>query len=217
MTGSEIKSMAESIVDDSINEDLFYTLLNAEKDIVEGNRLWQFLKKLDSSKTASTGNNYNTGISLPSDWRSTYKLYVGEDLEYVPVAFEKLHLYRNLAHYYIVDVAGSNFYLLGNVGQSDTIYHYYIKTTDDIAEGTSPVWPSRYHRILGFRVAARFMAGVDVDDIFAALSQENRVAALELSRAMEVWDSQLKNAENDKRLHYTDGEQPSEDVILGYM
>lgn len=68
MTGAEIKTMAENILDgDTIDDVFFYQLLNAAKNQVEDMRPWMFLRKLDSSVSASA----NTPITLPTDWRRT--------------------------------------------------------------------------------------------------------------------------------------------------
>jgi len=217
MTGAEIKEFVDELTDDSMSETIFLNILNSEKDIWEGQKLWQFLKKLDSSRVATLGNNYNTGITLPDDFRSDYKVFVGEDLEFHPVEFEQQHVYRNISHKYVVDIANNVYKLLGNIGRPDSIYFYYIKTTPEITMSTSPVWPERYHRILAYRVAARYMAGVDVDDIFISLSRENRLAAMELQDAMIIWDTQLKNKSRSNRLRYTDDAGVDEDVILGNM
>lgn len=217
MTGSEIKEFVEEIVDDSISDTLFLNFLNTEKDIVEESRDWEMLKKLNSSNSASQGNNYTAGIPLPTDFRAHYRLFVGRDIEYTPVRFDEQHLYRNLSHYYYVDVASEELYLLGNVGAPDTIYFYYLRTTPELTLESSPEWPDRYHRLLAYRIAARYMAGVEVDDIFDALSQEHRLAAIEMRDGMERWDAKLQNMSNNRRSRFEGEFQPTEENILSQL
>lgn len=205
MTGAEIKTMAENILDgDTIDDVFFYQLLNSAKDTIEDSRPWMFLRKLNSSVTASTGNNYNTPITLPTDWRRTWKLFVGSDMQYFPVPFDQQHLYANSPRHFVVDVASGTYYLLGTIGRADTIYHYYLKTTDDITSSTSPVWPARFHKILGFYVAGYIQMGVDSDDIFARMAPANKAEAQMALNSMEAWDSALQANEQNGQIMMAD-------------
>lgn len=214
MTGETIKTMAETILDgDTIDETFFYQVVNAMKNKIEDERPWMFLRALDSSQTATTGNNSSTSRALPTSWRNTYKLFVGEDQQYFQLPFDQQHLYRNHGRYFVVDVANSTYYLLGNVGKADTIYHYYIKTTDDIASATSPVWPSRFHPILAYEVAGYIQLGQDADDIFARMSPENKAQAMMLLDSMRAWDFQLQVSAQNNQLQVADS-VPSFDLGL---
>lgn len=205
MTGAVLKTMAEEILGgDTIDSTFFYQVLNAMKDKVEDERPWMFLRALDSSQTASTGNNYTTSIALPTAWRSTYKLLVGTDQPYVQVPFDQQHLYRNNGRYFVVDVGNSVYYLLGNVGTADTIYHYYIKTTDDVTSSTEPTWPSRFHPILAYEVAGYIQLGQDADDIFARMAPENKAQATLLINSMRSWDSNLQLAAQNNQAQVAD-------------
>lgn len=200
MTGAQIKTMCETILDDTVDETLFYQLANVAKDQVEDERAWMFLRSLDSSKTATSGQSSDTAIALPTAWRRTYKLMLGYWQEYQQVPFDEQHVWRYSSNRYCIDVANSVYYLLGTVGATDTIYHYYIKTTDDVAAATSPVWPARFHPIIAFYVAGYIMGGQDADDIFARMSPENKAAAELLIRAMRDWDYQLQlSAQNNQQ------------------
>lgn len=188
MSGTQLKQLAEDILDGNVNwgDDFFYQLLNIAKTKLEQKRLWQFLKKLDSSNTASS-----SAIALPTDFSEEYKILVGTDTEYYPVPFEEQHIYRNSSNRYYLDMANSNLYLLGVNIPSKTLYIYYKRFTDDLTSSTSPVFPARFHPILAFYVASYFQGGVDSDDIFARMSPQNRLAAIELEQAMVSWDAAL--------------------------
>lgn len=193
MTGLEIKTMANSILDDTIEETLFYQLLNVAKNRVEEMRPWQFLKVVDTTQTASTGDNYLTMKTLPTDFRYDYKMFVGDDYtEYLPIPFELRKAYKDSAKCYYIDLANSQFAICGTVSTGGTINLYYIKTTPDVAEGTSPIWPARFHSLLAYMVAGYFMMGVDTDDLYARMSTENKMAAKEIKRSMVMWDAHLK-------------------------
>lgn len=192
LTGAEIKTLTESILDDTVDDVLFYQLLNVAKDTLEDERAWAYLKKLDATKTAEQGRDYTTSIALPSDWRRTYKLMVGKDYKYMQVPFDEQHLWRFNGNRFCVDVANESYYLLGTVGASDTIYHYYIKQTDVLDADTAPSMPARFHTILAFIVAGYVMMGVDADDIFARMSPENKIMAQTIKASMIAWDTQLQ-------------------------
>lgn len=200
MTGAEIKTMAEEILGgDTITEDFFLNVLNSVKDRIEDERPWMFLRALDATQTAGVGNNYATSKALPADWRRTYKLLVGQDLQYTQIPFDEQHIYRNNGNYFVIDVANSVYYLLGNVGTASTIYHYYIKRTDDITTATSWTAPSRFHQLLAFEVAGYIQNGQDADDIFARMAPENKAQALVIRASMEKWDTQLQlDAQGDQ-------------------
>lgn len=203
MTGAELKTMTESILDDTIDEVLFYQLINVAKNRIENERPWMFLRKLDSSLTATVGDNSEIARALPTDWRRTYKLNVGKDQRYIQVPFDEQHLYRFSSNRFFIDVANSNYYLLGTLGVADTIYHYYIKKTDPITATTSPVW-NEFHEILAFETAGYIMMGVDADDIFARMSPENKSQALMLKSSMELWDTQLQLDAQGRRAQVED-------------
>lgn len=214
MTGSDLKTQAESILDgETIPTDFFYQLLNIAKTKLEEQRVWQYLKKLDSSNTASSGNNYTTGFTLPTDFAQDYKLKVGLDTEYFPVSFEDQHVYRNSSHRYYLDIGGNKFYLLGN-GVGGTIYFFYKRFTDDLTSSTSPVFPTRFHPILAFYVAAYYQMGVDSDDVFARMSPQNRSAAQELQNAMISWDFSLSLRSQNNQVGVANS-QP--EVVIGDM
>jgi uncharacterized membrane-anchored protein YjiN (DUF445 family) len=191
MNGATLKTMVESIMDDTIDDVLFYQLLNVAKNRIENERPWMFLRKLDSSLTTTVGDNSSISRALPTDWRRTYKLMVGLDQQFIQVPFDEQHQYRYSSNRFVIDVAGNVYYLLGTLGKADTIYHYYIKKTDDITAVTSPVW-NEFHEILAFDTAGYAMMGTDADDIYARMSPENKNMALMLKNSMEAWDFQLQ-------------------------
>lgn len=214
MTGTQLKTLTENILDgQTIDEDFFLQLANIAKNKREEQRPWQMLLKLNSALTASVGNNYTSSKALPTDWRETIKMFVGEDYEYFPTPFIEQHRYRNASRRYLIDVANEVYYILGNVGKAATIYHYYKQATDDILIGTSPVWPDRFQAIIAYDVAGYFQVGVDADDIYARMSPANRQAAQELELAMIQWDTNLQARAQGNRVNYADSE-PEVDIGL---
>lgn len=189
MTGSELKELSENILDGiTIDDDFYYQLLNIAKTKLEGQRVWQYLKKSTNPGAASLS---AVDLSALGDFAEDYKVMVGTNFEYLPVPFEEKYAYASSSGRYYIDWANMQLYLLGSSVPSGQLYIFYKKFTPDIAAGTSPVFPTRFHPILAYYVAGYYQAGIDSDDIFARMAPENRLAALELERAMKTWDSSI--------------------------
>lgn len=200
MTGTQLQQLTEDILDGiQLDEDFFLQLLNIAKVNLEDKRVWQYLKKLNSSNTGTTA-----AISLPADFSHDYKVLVGTT-EYFPLEFEEQHLFEGASHRYYIDLANSQYYLKGNP-RPDTIYFYYKRFTDDITASTSPVFPSRFHPLLAYYVAGYYQAGIDADDIFARMSPENKIAAGTLERTMLSWDTELKLRSQNGRIGVSNSE-----------
>jgi hypothetical protein len=205
MTGAELFQLTTDILDgEKINEDFFYQLLNIAKTRLEEGRAWQYLKKLDSSNTATT-----SAISLPTDFARDYKLMVGTDNEYIPVPFEDHHAYQDVGNRYYIDHANGYLYLTGTP-KADTVYFYYLRYTPDVEAGTSPVFPARFHPILAFYVAGYYQNGVDSDDLFARMSPENKTQAVLLENAMKTWDMNLQLKAQNNRVGVANSEPESD-------
>lgn len=213
MTGETLKTMCETILDDTIDDVLFYQLANVAKNRIEDIRPWMMLRSLDSSQTATAGNTSTTSRALPTSWRRTYKLMVGRDMPFEQVPFDEQHIWRNSANKFCVDVANSVYYLLGSIGSAETIYHYYIKSTSDIAAAISPVWPERFHPIIAYDVASYIMAGVDADEEFSRMAGPNQAAHQALLKSMESWDTDLQLAAQGGRAQ-VEGMQGGIDLAL---
>ncbi len=211
MIGSEIKTLAEDILDNNVewSDEHFYILLNVAKTRLEEMRLWQYLKKLNSSNQASS-----SAITLPDDFAQDYKVTVGLDTEYFPVSFEEQALYRNSSNRYYIDWAALTINLLGTI-RAGILYLFYKRFTPDITESTSPVFPARFHPLLAYYVAAIYQTGTDSDDIFARMGPVNRQAAMELQRAMTSWDTSLAMRMQNDRVGMNDGSMG--DVPLSMM
>jgi hypothetical protein len=210
MTGQQIKDLAEVILDDGINDELFLGYLNTAKDVIEDGRDWEFLKALDTTHTAGSGSK-----ALPTAFRKDRKVLVGTGFqEYFPVPYEQQHAYRNTSRRYYVDYTANTFELLGNIGATGSIYLYYIKSTPELTLTTSPVWPERFHKLLAYMVAAYVMGGVDADDIFARMSPENKLVGMQLLNAMTLWDTNIKVRSQNNRIGVADTEP---ELSLGDM
>lgn len=193
MNGAAIKTAFESIIEDTLDETLTYQIMNKAKDEVEEERTWEFLKAVDTSLTATQSDTYLTARTLPATWRETIAIFVGGDrMPYQQIGFEEREMYRDLQGYWYLDLANGNYYLCGGRGGTDTIKHFFKKTTTDLASGTSPIWPSRFHMILPYRMAKNFSAAIDQDEVTFRMAPWQEQEYRELMRDMRMWDARIK-------------------------
>lgn len=189
MTGADIKEFSENVLDGlTIDTDFYYQLLNVAKTNLEAQRVWQYLKKSYNPGAASLS---AVDLSVLGDFAEDYKVMVGTNFEYLPIPFDEKYAYAQSSGKYYIDWANLQLYLLGTNVPSGQLYIFYKRFTPDITANTSPVFPERFHALLGYYVAAYYQAGVDSDDVFSRMSPTNRAAALELERAMKNWDSSI--------------------------
>lgn len=192
MTGLEIKTQFEGLVDaNDVGDTLVYQLMNMIKDQVDEDRPWEYRKAKDTSQTASSSDTHETAKTLPADFASPLDvIYVGED-EYLQVPFQTLKTTKDSSRRFAVDISGSNFYLTGRVSGTKTIDFWYLKTTTDIAAGTEPEWPTRWHKLIAPLMAEMYPA---IENMERGRSWDDKwqsVSARFLS-AMRKWDNRLK-------------------------
>ena len=112
-------------------------------------------------------------------------------IEYASIAFEERRKF-SASQRYCIDFANSYFYICGSVGQTQTVYLYYIYETPEITLTSSPVWPTKFQRLIPYLMSEIWKAGVDADVLnlqqALALSKPGQI----LYQAMRNWDSSLK-------------------------
>ncbi len=197
MNGQEIINIFRRYVgDEGVDDDLALDLLNTVKDMVEGDRPWRMLVKEDSSQTFGASDTYLTSKDLPDDFFSDIKLKLGTEssddyIEYDSCELEERRRF-SASQRYCIDLAGEVFYVLGSVSQTYTIYLYYIKETPAITLITSPVWPTKFQRLIPLLMAEIHKGGVDADTWNLEQALRLSKPGLILWKAMQNWDSVLK-------------------------
>lgn len=187
MTGEELKIMFEELIDDTLDSNLTYQLMNQVKNEIEESRIWQMLMKRDASNTAQIK---LVAKSLPSDFRSVVSLMVQDDtISYQQIPFESRETFEDQPRKFFVDLVNSEFYLTGELAETKTLYLYYQYATDDIITDASPVWPDRFHTLIAYKMAIKYYAidkgekGRSWDDRWISFSAE-------MLEGMVRWDSQ---------------------------
>ena len=192
MTGAETITKFRNMVDDELDADYEYQLLNDAKDELEAMLAWEQLK-YEQSYSVAAGYSYLTALgTLPTRFALDSKMV--EDTSYIPYDkydFEDRDARANAAFGYFFDLAGGNIYLTGQVHSSKTMYFYFTKYSADITSGTSWAFPSRFHTAIPYKMAELYYAsdagerGRSWDDKWS--EQFERI----LTR-MTLWNDQLK-------------------------
>ena len=194
MTGEQIVTKFRNMVNDQLDGDFEYQLLNDAKNDIEAEQAWEVLKYIDSSQTANTGDDITVTHSLPSNFAYPLSLYVGLDyMPYTLVPFDDQRKYRDMTRAFIINSAAGNYALTGIQGQGGTIYFSHIKFSDDIEANTSwTAFPARFHDILALKMAQNYYAANGGEK---ARSWDDRWKAYFDStlNSMKKWDMNLKN------------------------
>jgi hypothetical protein len=199
MLGSEIKSFTDSLVQDTSPESWFYNALNVAKDSIEEQRDWEFLRVLDTSSTRASGATVSASYTLPTYFRQPLTLTVGSDT--TPrqlISMGDARVLRDEPGYWYINHSASTYHLTGTEGAGGTIYLYYTKSTPDLDASGTPVWPSRFHRLLGYDVARQWFLQDQGEKEFS-WAAEMDAEARRLLNAMILWDESLKSQAQNHR------------------
>lgn len=190
------------MVDDVLDEDFEYQLLNDAKDEVEGMLAWEQLKK-EQSYTVTAGYSFTSALSaLPT--RFALPVRMTEDssyVEYDAVSFDDRYAKANHPYGYFIDLAGGNLYLSGSNHSAKTMYFYYTDYSADLTSADTWVFPSRFHNIIALKMSELYYAadagekGRSWDDRWAA--QYERA----INRMM-LWNDELKSRNRSAKHRY---------------
>jgi hypothetical protein len=230
MTGAELKTFCQESLDmDELSDTVFFQLANVAKTKIEEERNWKILETDDNSQTASIGDTFLTTKTLPSNFGNDIGLFVtnsnNQPIEYAPIPYKERYQYKDASRRYWIDIANETFGLTGKLPSGFTTIHLiYRKVSTDIASGTSWVFPSRFHAIIGFLISEMYKGGGDYDEISAREALQNRADASVLYQALIDWDTAIRlkemNEMYDRQGGYGADGLPEADVYefpLGLM
>lgn len=201
MSPNSVKDFFEEIVDDSPGETITFSLMDTAYTLINENRPWEFLKKLDTSITHTTSDTWQTEKTLPTDFSRSYRAYGGDsDNEYDEVPFEEILSFKGRSNKYAIDHANSKLRFMGPAGSALTLYLWYLYNPTSLiglseaqkSAVTTIVWPARFCLILAYKMAEIQFGGVDADDINRQMAPKDREAYTELKRSMVQWDNARK-------------------------
>jgi len=192
MTGPEMKTMFEGLVDDKLDDTLIYQLFNLAKNEIENERDWEALKEVDESQVISAGSNYLTQYTLPTRYLHTIKLYIGTDiLPYDQIDFTDRNRYKDNSNRFYVKMKDSKLFICGAPTAGSAINHFYIESSPDISASVDWSFPSIGHPLIPIK-AAKLFYPIDRVERTRAYSPEWKTQE-DLSRRMLIqWDSKIK-------------------------
>ena len=178
-------------------------LVDTAKTIIESERAWMVLRKVDSTLSLTTANTWNTPVSIAgiTDFSQFYsdtpiRLFDGDGLVHYfsQVAFDRRLEYKNTSGTFCFDENAGNLYFNGTIPFNGTLYISYLATSPAIdLESNSAVWsifPSRFLPLLGFYAIGIYKGAVDYDSINRQMLPENRATFDALKNAMVSWDNE---------------------------
>lgn len=159
MTGTELVSKLESMVNDSLDADFALQLINDAKDEVEEMAVWEQLKA-EQSYSVSSGYSYASAMgTLPT--RFALPVLMTEGGSYAPYTkydFEDRQARENASFGYLIDLAAGNVYLTGTGHSTKTMYFYHTKHSADLTTSTEWAFPERFHTLLALKAAELYYA-----------------------------------------------------------
>lgn len=192
MTGAQIITKFTNMIDDVIDSDFAYQLLNDAKDEVEAMQVWEQLKK-EQSYSVSAGYSFSTSLgSLPTRFAMDVRMVEdNSNIEYEKVAFDDRIQKENNPLGYFIDLAAGNIHLTGENHSSKTMYFYYTDYSADITSADTWVFPARFHSILPLKMAELYYFA-DSGELSRSWDQKWAIQfERELAR-MYAWNDSLK-------------------------
>lgn len=196
-----------------IDDTLFGIWLNMVRNIIESERPWVVLRKIDKSNTSLPTDTWQTPKNLPADFFSSIdsanlSLFDGTNKiqTYSEVPFASQLDYKDSQGVFWIDYANNQYYSGGVSDQQYAIRFPYIADFGDIvAGGTWKQFPARFNMVLVYAVSILQKGGVDYDDQNARMVLYNDTTFKQMMSMMTKWDSRLQLAMSQNRDFYQPG------------
>ena len=218
-TGKELNTFITSLnAEAEIDATLLDVLVDNARTILEEERPWMALRRLNTSLTLTVGDQNDASVDMSgiTDFSRFYsdtpvRLHDGDNrIEYYrQVPFDRRLEYKDASNTFCYDIYNNILYFNGVVAFAGTVYINYIATTGGIdLDAETDVWsqfPARFLPVLGFYAIGIFKGAVDYDSINRDMLPENRATFKALREAMIKWDNELQGsdmAHNDPTDYY---------------
>lgn len=199
MTGLQLVTKFENMVQDSLDSDFVYQLLNDAKDEVEAMAEWEILKR-ETTYVVAQGTSYTTAIgTLPTKFALPLRMTESSSfVDYDKVDFEDRYAKVNRPFGYFIDLFNNNIFLSGTNSNAKTMYFYYTATTADLTSGTSWIFPDRFHSIIALKMAELFYAA-DAGEKSRSWDDRWRLQFNDQLARMHAWNDKLMSANRRPR------------------
>lgn len=210
MNGADLYTLNTKLLGGrSIDQDMFYQLVNMQKNLREMSRDWMKLRTEDTTIIFSSSDTYTSTKPLPTRFLRTYSFYDqygnlagpfiinsnGSKIPLKPIKFEQRYDYKDTPGYYYIDVKNST---IGRTGSTvGTLHLFFLQGTPDI-DADSP-WglppADSYGALLAYDVAVEQKGGIDWDTVNANQVPFNQRKINQLEANLATWDARLQQAE----------------------
>lgn len=172
----------QTMVNDVLDSDFEYQMLNDAVNEIETMQAWEQLKK----ELTFTG----TSVTMPTREFEVLTLFEYQSrIPYVRVPFEQKDIYRNLSYYYYIDLNTGTIHLTSTTPQ--TMNLFYTQYTADLTASDTWIFPSWCHSLVPIIMAKNYYA-VDAGDKALAWDDRWAIQQKNYQDRMSAWDDRLK-------------------------
>jgi len=193
MTSTQMITKFENMVDDVLDTDFVYQLVNDAMNEVETLEIWEILKK-ETTYSVSAGYSFSSALgTLPT--RFLHDVLMVEDngnIPYDKVDFTDRINKKNNPLGYFMDLNSNNIHLSGENHSAKTMYFYYTEFSDDLTPG-DPDWvfPDWCHSIIPLKMAELYYAA-DAGEKSRSWDDRWSNQYERMLGRMETWNDTLK-------------------------
>ena len=209
MNGGELYILTtEFLGGTSLDEILFYQILNMKKDVLEMERDWMILRTFDSTITFTSSDDYTSTKTLPDRFLRVYTpfddmtkaqtgVYIvdssGNKIPLKPIAFARRFDFKDVEGYYYLDIKNRK---IGRTGTTaGTLHIFFLQGTAEITESSTWEFPTWAHPLLAYFIAIEQKGGIDWDTINANQVPYNNKSLGMIERNLNMWDARLQQSE----------------------
>lgn len=192
MTTDEMITKFRNMVDDRLDEDFEFQLLNDAVSEIETMVVWEILKKKTSTTSLTT--------SLPTRFLDIIKItQINSTVEYSKILMEEQDLYTSSNLVYYLDVANNNLVFLST--PTTTVNIFYTQSSEELGSGDTWGFPVFMHKAVPIKMAELYY--------FADAGERSRSWddkwTIQYDRALArglVWNDRLKTVSRKPQIHY---------------
>lgn len=181
MTAEQMVTKFINMVDDELDTDFTYQLLNDAMNEVESEKVWE---KLKGSTTFTA-----TSTALPTRFQNILSVVDSNLTEYLHIAMEDQKMYANQNNVYYIDYAADTLNLLQSPNATVTVFYTFF--SEDLAEGDTWSFPSWCHSIIPYKMAEIYYAA-DAGEKSRAWDDRWAAQYQRMLNRMFTWDDRLK-------------------------
>jgi len=190
MLASEMITKFQNMVEDELDSDFEYQLLNDAMNEIESSRPWEMLKK----KTSFTG----TSTTLPTRFLQDVSLVEsGSTTTYFKIPFEQQDIYTSGGFQFYIDLANDTLHLTDTT-VSRTMNLYYTQYSADLTASDTWVFPAWAHKIIPL-VMAKLYYAADAGEKARAWDDRWTLYQNQMMDRLETWDDRLKSGSRRQR------------------